>query len=370
VSTAVAEDAVPMGPVRAYVLGARAGRWQHDSAQLTALHELQRIHEEMLDTPQPSFLDRLFKRRPPAPQGLYLWGGVGRGKTFIVDLFFEHVPITAKRRVHFHRLMTEVQARLAALPARADPLALVADELARDVRLLCLDEFFVIDIGDAMILGRLLRHLFARGVCLVTTSNIVPDELYRGGLQRERFLPAIAQLNAHCAVHELASLLDYRLRNLRQGRTWLSPDDDSARAEMESLYLRLTLEAEQRQGPLRINGREIPCRRHAEGVAWFDFDALCEGPRAVADYIELARDFHTVLLSGLPALGTEQDNAARRFVHLVDEFYDRGVNLVAAAATPISGLYSGERLRHEYERCQSRLIEMQSEHYLSREHRS
>lgn len=357
------------GPVQAYLEGAAAGRWQQDAAQLDALRELERIHRALLAPARPGLLDRLRGRRPAPPRGLYLWGGVGRGKTFVVDLFFEHLPIRGKRRVHFHRFMTEVHERLRALPGRSDPLADVAADLAGQIRLLCLDEFFVVDIGDAMILGRLLQHLIARGVCLVTTSNTVPDQLYRDGLQRERFLPAIALLNAHCVVHAMASSTDYRLRSLRQGRTWLVPDDAAAQAELEALYTRLTVEAEPGGQTIEVNGRLIPCRRQAEGVAWFDFAALCEGPRAVADYIELARDFHTVILSGLPRLDASQDNAARRFVHLVDEFYDRAVNLVAAAAAPISEIYAGERLRHEYERTVSRLIEMQSEDYLGREHR-
>jgi cell division protein ZapE len=333
------------------------------------LRELDRIHAALRHPPRRGLIDRLRGRRPPQPQGLYLWGGVGRGKTFLVDLLFEHLPIAAKRRVHFHRFMTEVHARLRALPGREDPLAVVAAELAPQARLLCLDEFFVVDIGDAMILGRLLSHLFVLGTCLVTTSNTPPDQLYRGGLQRERFLPAIEQLKSHCVVQEITTSTDYRLRNLRQGRTWLMPDDEVARAELSGLFERLSLEAERGHGPLHINGRDILCRQHAEGVAWFDFEALCEGPRAVADYIELARDFHTVLLSGLPQLDATRDNAARRFVHLVDEFYDRAVNLVAAAAVPITELYAGERLRHEFERTGSRLIEMQSEDYLGREHR-
>ncbi len=362
-------DRAHAGPIRAYLDGAAAGRWQHDAAQLAALRELERIHLALLDPPRAGLIDRLRGRRPPPPRGLYLWGGVGRGKTFVVDLFYEQLPITAKRRVHFHRFMTEVHERLRGLSGREDPLADVAEDLAGEIRLLCLDEFFVVDIGDAMILGRLLQHLIARGVCLVTTSNTVPDQLYRDGLQRERFLPAIALLNAHCMVHELVSVTDYRLRNLRQGRTWLVPDDAAAEAELCLLFERLTIEAAAGPRHCQVNGRRIDCRRQAEGVVWFDFEALCEGPRAVADYIELARDFHTVLLSGLPQMDAGHDNAARRFVHLVDEFYDRAVNLVVAAAVPIVEVYVGDRLRHEYERTCSRLIEMQSEDYLGREHR-
>lgn len=368
-SVAATAEAASAGPIRAYLDGVVAGRWQQDPAQLAALRELDRIHGALLAPAKAGLFDRLRRRAPSPPRGLYLWGGVGRGKTFVVDLFYEQLPIAAKRRVHFHRFMGEVHDHLRRLPDREDPLAEVAEALAREIRLLCLDEFFVVDIGDAMILGRLLQHLIGRGVCLVTTSNTVPDNLYRDGLQRERFLPAIALLNAHCVVHEMASVTDYRLRNLRQGRTWLVPDDAAADAELHALFERLTIEAEPGDCRCEINGRVIQCRRRAEGVVWFDFEALCEGPRAVADYIELARDFHTVLLSGLPQLGVQRENAARRFVHLVDEFYDRAVNLVVSAAAPIGEIYVGERLHHEYERTTSRLIEMQSEDYLGRAHR-
>lgn len=366
---AAAAETASAGPIRVYLDGVAAGRWQQDAAQLAALRELDRIHGALLAPAKAGLFDRLRGRIPAPPRGLYLWGGVGRGKTFVVDLFYEQLPIAAKRRVHFHRFMGEVHERLRRLPDREDPLAEVAEALAREIRLLCLDEFFVVDIGDAMILGRLLQHLIGRGVCLVTTSNTVPDHLYRDGLQRERFLPAIALLNTHCVVHEMASATDYRLRNLRQGRTWLVPDDAAADAELQALFERLTIEAEAGDCRCEINGRVIQCRRQAEGVAWFDFEALCEGPRAVADYIELARDFHTVLLSGLPQLGVQRENAARRFVHLIDEFYDRAVNLIVSAAVPINEVYVGERLRHEYERTTSRLIEMQSEDYLGRAHR-
>ncbi len=358
----------PQTPGVAYAEGVRAGHWQSDPAQRAALAELDRVYAELSRQRPTGLFGRLLGREPPVPRGLYLWGSVGRGKTFLIDLCFEHLPIQAKRRVHFHRFMGQVHARLAELGEISDPLDRVAAEWARDLRLLCLDEFFVTDIGDAMILARLLRGLFARGVCLLTTSNIAPDGLYRNGLQRARFLPAIELLGQHCAVVHLDSPTDYRLRRLSQAPVYLFPNDGEADAGMLAHYQRLTADCAQEPDVLDINGREIVVRDHAEGVAWFDFAALCDGPRAVADYIEIARDFHTVLLSDVPVFESVDDDRFRRFVHLVDELYDRHVNLIVSAEVAPTSLYRGERLQLEFERCSSRLIEMQSRDYLAREH--
>lgn len=359
-------------PSEAYAAGVAEGRWQADPAQAEALAALDRIQRALTHTPAGGLLAGLRARfSAPAPvQGLYLWGGVGRGKTFLTDLLFEHVALRRKRRWHFHRFMGEVHAHLAALPDRADPLAEVADRLAEETRLLVLDEFFVSDIGDAMILGRLLERLFARGTTLVTTSNTVPANLYRDGLQRARFLPAIALLERHCQVLKLDSPTDYRLRQLTQAPVYRQPLDAAAEAALAETWGRLAADAPVERGPLEILGRPLPVRALAEGLAWFDFEGLCGGPRAVADYIEIARDFHTVLISGVPAFDGGNDDPARRFVHLVDEFYDRNVNLVLSAAAPPTALYQGHRLQHEFERTASRLIEMQSAQYLAREHRA
>jgi len=369
------DDAAVPGPTAAYLAGVSAGRWQDDPAQRAVLAEFDRIHRELLQHgAAPGGLwqrlrDRLSGRREPAVRGLYVWGGVGRGKTFLVDLFFEQLPIDGKRRVHFHRFMGEVHARMRALGECRDPLVEVAAGYADELRLLCLDEFFVSDIGDAMILGRLLEQLFGRGVVLVTTSNTRPAELYRDGLQRARFLPAIALLERHCVVHRMDSQTDYRLRTLTQAPVFHHPLDEASDRALRDLYARLTADSPPDDEPLLVNDRAIPAVARSEGVAWFDFAALCEGPRSVADYIELARDFHTVLLAGVPLLDGRRENEARRLVHLVDEFYDRNVNLVISAAAPITGLYRGDRLRGEFARTESRLIEMQSEDYLAREHR-
>jgi cell division protein ZapE len=308
--------------------------------------------------------------RDEVPRGLYLWGGVGRGKTFLMDLFHEHLPGVQKRRVHFHRFMLEVHARIRELGEREDPLAEVAAGYAASIRVLCLDEFFVSDIGDAMLLGRLLQQLFERGVVLVTTSNTAPQNLYRDGLQRSRFLPAIASIERHCHVMHLQSPHDYRLRSLTQAPTYHRPLGPAAEAALEECYVRLTADTVRDGEPLAINGRTIDTVDASEGVAWFEFAALCEGPRAAADYIEIARDFHTVLVANVPCFDKRNEDAALRFVHLVDELYDRNVNLILSAAAAPTELYRGDRHAGPFERTASRLIEMQSEAFLAREHKA
>jgi cell division protein ZapE len=361
-----------LAPSAVYAEGIATGRWQRDAAQELALVELDRIHRALAERDNDGLFSRIARqfRRDELPRGLYLWGGVGRGKTFLVDLFYEQLPIDQKRRVHFHRFMGEVHARIRDLGERSDPLAEVAAGYAASLRVLCLDEFFVSDIGDAMILGRLLEQLFARGVLLVTTSNTEPGNLYRDGLQRARFLAAIALLQRHCVVLHLQSPHDYRLRSLTQAPTYHFPLGVEADAAVEACYLRLTADYTRDGEPLRINGREIEMIDSAEGVAWFEFAALCEGPRAVADYIEIARDFHTVIVANVPQFDPLREDAALRFVHLVDEFYDRNVNLILSAMAAPAALYRGQRHGFAFERTVSRLIEMQSETYLGREHRA
>ncbi|WP_183960717.1 cell division protein ZapE [Chiayiivirga flava] len=360
-----------MRPGEAYAAGVASGRWTRDAAQLAVLAELDRIHDGLLERASAGALTRLAQRlRPPPPvRGLYLWGGVGRGKTFLVDLFFEHLALEEKRRVHFHRFMGEVHARIRALGEHADPLARIAAEYAREARVLCLDEFFVSDIGDAMLLARMLDQLFARGVTLLTTSNTPPRELYRDGLQRASFVPAIDLIERHCTVHEMRSTQDYRLRALTHAPVYHAPLGAGADAALQSIYERLTCDTAHTADTLTINARAIPVIDHAEGAVWFEFAALCEGPRSVADYIEIARHFHTVLLAHVPLFDRMNEDAAQRFVLLVDELYDRNVNLIVSAAAGPTALYGGRRLVHEFRRTESRLIEMQSEDYLARAHR-
>lgn len=364
-------QAAGIPPSLLYKQGVDRGDWQRDPAQTAALQSLDRIQLALAGQKPQSLLEKIGSAfRDPVPvQGLYLWGSVGRGKTFLTDLLFESLPDRNKTRWHFHRFMQDIHARLRDLRNTEDTLSVVAKDLARNTRLLVLDEFFVSDIGDAMILGRLLDQLFARGVCLVTTSNIPPQELYRDGLQRSSFLPAIALLERHCEIVRLDSAQDYRLRQLTHAATYLTPCGESAERSLAEHYRRLSQHHSEDQRPLVINDRKINVRTMGEGIAWFEFSELCEGPRAVSDYIEIARDFHTVLISNVPRFTSRNEDPARRFVHLIDEFYDRHVNLLLSAeADPVS-LYRGEKLEREFERTSSRLIEMQSTDYLALEHR-
>ena len=303
-------------------------------------------------------------------RGLYLWGAVGRGKTFLVDEFFAAVPFAEKRREHFHRFMQDVHARLRRHRNRRSPLSDVAADIAAKARLLAVDEFAVGDVADAMILGALLDALFRRGVTLVATSNQSPGELFRGGLQRERFLPAIALLEKHCRVMQLDAGVDYRLRQLERATFWHGPAAAGVEARMAQEFERLADGGGRRDVKVQVEGRPLPARREAEDVVWFDFHELCEGPRSAADYIEIARCYHTVFLSGVPVMGATDDDAARRFVTLVDELYDRGVKLVMSAASDSpEGLYRGDRLAFEFRRAASRLHEMQGHGYLAKPHR-
>jgi cell division protein ZapE len=365
VSPAAGRTKPPQRPSELYAAGIAAGHWLDDPAQRAVLPALDRLHEAA-STGRAGFWQRLHRR--PAPRGLYLFGPVGRGKTLLLDLLAASLPPDVGERIHFHRFMRAVHADLAALDGERDPLRTVAARLAARVRVLCLDEFFVSDIGDAMILGNLLAALLSRGVMLATTSNTAPAALYRDGLQRERFLPAIALIQRHCETVELASPTDWRLRALRQAPVYQTPPGPAAERVRAAIFQRVASGPVREDFALELNGRTLLVKREADGVIWFRFAALCEGPRAVADYIEIARDWHTVLVSNVPQFTPQTEDAARRFIELVDEFYDRAVNLVVSAAAPIVELYDGERLRAEFARTQSRLIEMQSEDYLKRAH--
>jgi cell division protein ZapE len=352
-----------------YQRGIAEQRWQNDPAQRALLPELDRIHADLIQA--ESRVDaavgwwRHLRGRAAPVRGLYLWGAVGRGKTFLEDLLFQALPFEKKLRLHFHRFMGRVHAGLAKLDGHDNPLRNVATQFAAQARVFFLDEFFVADIGDAMILAELLRHLFAQGVTLITTSNVEPRQLYRDGLQRAKFLPAIALLEEYCAVIELPGAQDYRLRALTRAGVYFTPLGVAAEQSMATCFERIAAGAPRPEPDIQINGRGIALKRRVDGVIWFDFDALCDGPRAVADYIELAQSFGNVFISGVPQFSPQTEDAARRFVDLVDEFYDRGVTLVLSAATPVTELYDGERLRAEFARTESRLIEMQSQEYLA-----
>ncbi len=311
----------------------------------------------------------LFGRKTPAPvKGLYLWGGVGRGKTMLMDLFYECLPPDRRLRMHFHRFMRRVHGDLTELTGQSNPLQTVAERIVAETDVICFDEFFVSDIGDAMILGELFEHLFAGGITLVATSNVEPDRLYENGLQRRRFLPAIEALKAHTRVHCLDSETDYRLRVLERAEIYHVPLDAAAERSLSSSFHALAPDTPEQDVVLNIENRDIKARMVAEDVAWFEFAELCEGPRSQNDYIELSRIFHAVLISNVRRFSSRDEDAARRFISLVDEFYDHNVKLILSADAPIEDLYGGERLRFEFERTKSRLLEMQSHEYLARTH--
>lgn len=338
-----------------------------DTAQAAAVAALQQVYDELRAHPPR----RRFGFGPPkwsAVRGLYLWGGVGRGKTCLMDAFCESLPAETRLRTHFHRFMLDVHERRRKYPDEQDPLKRVAAEYARQLRVLCFDEFFVSDIADAMILGRLFENLLALGVTLIATSNIPPERLYENGLQRANFLPFIDVLKRHVAVLNVDGGVDYRLRALTHAEIYHSPSDARAEANLERWFAEIAPEPGQPNEELVIHGRRIRSRRMADGVAWFDFANLCEGPRGAADYIEIARTHHTVLLSRVPQLTVFHEDAARRFVNLVDEFYDRGVKLIIAAEVPQRELYVGDKSHFEFQRTQSRLTEMQSQEYLAKPH--
>jgi cell division protein ZapE len=356
---------------RAYRESLRRHGYRADPAQEHAVARLgdlrRRLHQR--NGPQ-GWLGRLIGRSDggAAVRGVYLWGGVGRGKTFLMDLFHACVEVPA-RREHFHRFMKGVHGRLHQLRSVEDPLPRVAAAIAGDARVLCIDELFVSDIADAMILSGLFESLVSQGVTLVFTSNAPPSGLYREGLQRSRFLPAIALLERCCEIVNVDAGTDYRLRQLEKAPLYLDSASSDVDAVMQARFEAIAGTPGNAGESLEVEGRPIAARRLGPDVAWFDFDAICAGPRGAADYIEIARDFHTVLVSDVPVFGATSENEARRFITLIDEFYDRNVKLVIAAAAPPDQLYPGERLRFEFDRTRSRLTEMQTHAYLARPHR-
>lgn len=362
-------------PLRRYQVAVQRGELIHDESQAGAVRQLQRLYEELTSSAQSrsNFTVRLkrrigLRRNAPTIRGIYLWGGVGRGKTYLANAFHDSLPFADKLRVHFHRFMLHVHGELKNLSNTTDPLQIVADNLCEKARVLCLDEFHVSDITDAMLLGRLLRALFERRVTLVTTSNSAPDDLYKDGLQRERFVPAIELINRYTHVVHLSGQTDHRLRALQKVEIYHSPlADDSAKKLLVS-FCQLAPDGATEGERLEVNGRGISTVRCADGVVWFHFRDICEGPRSAADYIEIARCFHSVIVSEVPQMGPDDADKVLRFVHLVDEFYERNVNLIISAAVLPSALYSGERFALQFERTVSRLQEMQSREYLSRKH--
>ena len=353
--------------LEAYRQAVAKGELKPDAAQEAAAEKLEQLARAL--TQKPGFLP--FPR--PVPRGLYIWGDVGRGKTMLMDLFFGGVPVEQKSRAHFNSFIVDVHARIHAMRRRAgtaDPIGPVARELADGARLLCFDEFQVTDVADAMILGRLFEALFARKVTIVATSNIEPERLYEGGLNRPLFMPFIAEIRQHLEVVALNGPTDYRLQTgaLTGIRTWMAPLSDEAEAAMNGAWHRLTGTRAGRPVILTVLGRKLVVPQAARGVARFSFAELCEEPLGAADYLALARDFHTVLIDHVPQMTPDMRNAARRFILLIDTLYDEGVKLIASAAAPPAGLYPQGDGADVFQRTVSRLAEMQGEDYLRRGH--
>ena len=367
-----ASAAPTLREIYARELGERG--YSPDAAQLAVLGRLEDLRARLIaaHNAEASIAARMLRglrrRREKPERGVYLWGPVGRGKTWLMDLFFRSLPFPERRRRHFHRFMHDVHAELRSIGAHESPLALIAEHIAAKTRVLCFDELFVTDIADAMILGALFDGLLRRGVSLVATSNSPPAALYRDGLQRQRFLPAIALLERHTEVLPLDGGSDYRLRQLTQAGTYLAAGGSDTAERLRALFAELSQHAHAGGGTLPINERSIPVVRQSDSAVWFDFQALCAGPRSQEDYIELARLYAAVLVSQVPQLDETRHDETRRFIALVDELYDHNVKLVVSAAAPPVQLYRGERLCLEFQRTASRLIEMQSAEYLAREH--
>lgn len=384
----VSDQAKRLTPIERYRNDLTRDGFQYDPAQENAVKHLQRLFDELVAAPatapkallankglKAKMAGLMGKKKPinepllPSVRGLYFWGGVGRGKTYLVDTFYEALPFPDKMRTHFHRFMQRVHNELTHYKGEKNPLTLIAGKFATEARVICFDEFFVKDITDAMILATLLEALFERGVVLVATSNIVPDELYKDGLQRARFIPAIELVSRHCEVVNVDSGVDYRLRALERAEIFHAPLDAAAEQELTRSFCEIAGQAGEEHAPLEINHRVLKTRRLHDDVAWFEFAELCDGPRSQNDYIELAREFHTVLVSNVIQMNAKTDDQARRFINMVDEFYDRGVKLLMSAEVPVEVLYTDGKLTFEFQRTLSRLQEMQSREYLALPHK-
>ncbi|CAI1151791.1 cell division protein ZapE [Serratia quinivorans] len=369
-------------PLSRYQRLLAAGEYQADEVQMEAVTQLDHIYQALLQqTPAVSapaaglrgklnrWLGKSSETAQQRPvQGLYMWGGVGRGKTWLMDMFFHSLPGERKLRLHFHRFMLRVHEELTELQGQENPLEIIADGFKAQTDVLCFDEFFVSDITDAMLLATLLQALFARGITLVATSNIPPNDLYRNGLQRARFLPAIDLINEFCDVMNVDAGIDYRLRTLTQAHLYLTPLDEQTRLTMDRMFVKLAGKQGEAAPVLQINHRPLQAINAVDGVLAVDFHTLCEEARSQLDYIALSRLYHSVILYNVRVMGPLKENTARRFLALVDEFYERHVKLVIAAEASMFDIYQGERLKFEYQRCLSRLQEMQSEEYLKLPH--
>ena len=363
---------VDMSPIQRYERDLQAEQILPDTAQRQAVEALEQLYYRVVERQEQawSWRARLFgTRRLPPTTGLYLWGGVGRGKTYLMDAFFDALPIEKKARLHFNRFMQRVHEDLTKLAGVKNPLTVIADQLVEEVHVLCFDEFYVSDIGDAMLLGGLMQLLFDRGITLVATSNIPPQDLYKDGLQRGQFMPAIKALEANVDVLNVDSGIDYRLRLLTQTDLYFCALNGDASDRLNSIFSDLTSGKKAEMGDIEINKRSLRVKGAVEGVLYCGFDVLCFQPRSASDYTQIAKEYSAVLIDELPQMDGSMEDGARRFITMVDEFYDRNIKLILAADAPMDALYIGRKLAFEFQRTLSRLIEMQSEDYLAREHR-
>ena len=359
----------PLSPAERYAQALASGQFMPDDAQAQAVHELERVWQELIQRYKAS--KKAFRRfrRQTAPQGVYMWGGVGRGKTWLMDQFYDSIPFRRKTRMHFHHFMQHVHRELNKLSGQRNPLDSVADQIYKDAVVICFDEFFVSNVTDAMILSDLFQKLFHRGITLVATSNIAPDGLYKNGIHRDRFIPTIEMVKKHCQVLNVDAGVDYRLRVLKQAQLFKSPLTHDNQNWMAQRFSALTNTQHHSSEPIIINQRVVETIAHTEDVLWCEFSELCFKPRSPADFIEIANIYNTVLVSNVPHLTDFLSEGTRRFIYLVDEFYDRGVKLLLTSEDSIIEIYQGEKLAFEIERTRSRLLEMQSDDYLNEEHR-
>ncbi|WPC33145.1 cell division protein ZapE [Acinetobacter towneri] len=359
----------PLSPAERYAQALASGQFMPDDAQAQAVHELERVWQELIQRYKAS--KKAFRRfrRQTAPQGVYMWGGVGRGKTWLMDQFYYSIPFRRKTRMHFHHFMQHVHRELNKLSGQRNPLDSVADQIYKDAVVICFDEFFVSNVTDAMILSDLFQKLFHRGITLVATSNIAPDGLYKNGIHRDRFIPTIEMVKKHCQVLNVDAGVDYRLRVLKQAQLFKSPLTHDNQNWMAQRFSALSNTQHYSSEPIIINQRIVETIAHTEDVLWCEFSELCFKPRSPADFIEIANIYNTVLVSNVPHLTDFLSEGTRRFIYLVDEFYDRGVKLLLTSEDSIIEIYQGEKLAFEIERTRSRLLEMQSDDYLNEEHR-
>lgn len=359
-----------MTPLQRYQAAIATDEFNHDPIQEKAMTYLDGVYHQLIEnSKEKKGLFGFFKSQPVPPKGLYMWGGVGRGKTWMMDMFFESVPLQRKMRMHFHHFMQRVHKELNKLQGSSDPLEKVADIIHDEAVLICFDEFFVSNVSDAMILGDLFTMLFKRGITLVATSNIEPSGLYKDGLHRDRFMPAVTELEKHTTVMNIDSGIDYRLRLLQQAELYKSPLTKENSHWLANRFVSLANNQKISKEPITINGREIKINARTKTVLYCDFRQLCMEPRSANDFIEISNNFSTVLVDNVPELTDVLRDPTRRFIYLVDEFYDRRVKLLVRAEQSILDLYQGEKLAFEIERTRSRLLEMQSEDYLKLEHR-